>query len=92
MIIRRLNKDWSNYFFSLKEFSNGNPKGLTGKPSFPKPKKLSKVFNYSLPLEPSKFSLKNLNKVFWVLIQVRKCFILILVKILLIFKIKILII
>ena len=62
MIIRRLNKDWSNYFFSLKEFSNGNPKGLTGKPSFPKPKKLSKVFNYSLPLEPSKFSLKKLKQ------------------------------
>ena len=45
MLIRRLNKDWSNYFASLKEFSNGNPKGLTGKPSFPKPKKRSKVFN-----------------------------------------------
>ena len=62
MLIRRLNKDWSNYFASLKEFSNGNPKGLTGKPSFPKPKKLSKVFNYSLPLEQSKFSLKKLKQ------------------------------
>ena len=62
MLIRRLNKDWKNYFSSLKEFYNGNPKGLTGKPSFPKPKKLSKVFNYSLPLEPSKFSLKKLKQ------------------------------
>ena len=62
MLIRRLNKDWKNYFSSLKDFYNGNPKGLTGKPSFPKPKKLSKVFNYSLPLEPSKFSLKKLKQ------------------------------
>ncbi len=62
MLIRRLNKDWSNYFVSLKEFNHGNPKGLTGKPSLPKPKKLSKVFNYSLPLEPSKFSLKKLKQ------------------------------
>lgn len=62
MIIRRLNKDWKNYFSSLHDFYNGNPKGLTGKPSFPKPKKLSKVFNYSLPLESSKFSLKKLNQ------------------------------
>ena len=43
MLIRRLNKDWKNYLSSLKEFYNGNPKGLTGKPSYPKPKKLSKV-------------------------------------------------
>lgn len=62
MIIRRLNKDWKNHFSSLKEFYNGNLKGLTGKPSYPKPKKLSKVFNYSLPLETSKFSLKKLNQ------------------------------
>jgi IS605 OrfB family transposase len=62
MIIRRLNKDWKNYFSSLKDFYNGNKLGLTGKPSFPKPKKLSKVFNYSLPLEPSKFSLKKLKQ------------------------------
>ena len=62
MLIRRLNKDWKNYFSSLKDFYNGNPKGLTGKPSYPKAKKLSKVFNYSLPLEPSKFSLKKLKQ------------------------------
>jgi len=62
MLIRRLNKDWKNYFSSLKEFYNGNPKGLTGKPCFPKPKKLSKVFNYSLTLEPSKFSLKKIKQ------------------------------
>ena len=62
MLIRRLNKDWKNYFSSLKEFYNGNKLGLTGKPSFPKAKKLSKVFNYSLPLEPSKFSLKKIKQ------------------------------
>lgn len=62
MLIRRLNKDWSNYFSSLKEFHHVNQKGLKGKPSFPKPKKLSKVFNYSLPLEQSKFSLKKLKQ------------------------------
>lgn len=62
MIIRRLNKDWKNYFSSLKDFYNGNKLGLTGKPSYPKAKKLSKVFNYSLPLEPSKFSLKKIKQ------------------------------
>ena len=62
MLIRRLNKDWKNYFSSLKDFYNGNKKGLTGKPSCPKPKKLSKVFNYSLPLESSKFSLKKIKQ------------------------------
>ena len=62
MIVRRLNKDWKNYFSSLKDFYNGNQLGLTGKPSCPKAKKLSKVFNYSLPLEPSKFSLKKLKQ------------------------------
>ena len=62
MLIRRLNKDWKNYFSSLKEFYNGNKLGLTGKPSYPKAKKLSKVFNYSLPLETSKFSLKKLKQ------------------------------
>lgn len=64
MLIRRLSKDWKNYFSSVKEFYSGNPKGLTGKPSHPKPKKLSKVFNYSLPLESSKLSLKKLNQGF----------------------------
>ena len=62
MIIRRLKKDWSNYFSALKEFNYNNPKGLTGKPSYPKAKKLSQVFNYSLPLESDKFSLKKSNK------------------------------
>ena len=62
MIVRRLNKDWKNYFSSLKDFYNGNPNNLIGKPSYPKSKKLSKVFNYSLPLEPSKFSLKKLKQ------------------------------
>ncbi len=62
MIIRRLSKDWSNYFSALKDFNHGNPKGLTGQPQYPKAKKLSQVFNYSLPLESDKFSLKKSNK------------------------------
>ncbi|HCJ8468076.1 TPA: transposase, partial [Escherichia coli] len=35
---------------------------FTGKPDTPKAKKLSKVFNYSVPLEVSKFSLKKKNR------------------------------
>ena len=62
MIIRRLSKDWSNYFSALKDFNHGNPKGLTGQPQYPKAKKLSQVFNYSLPLESDKFSLKKSNQ------------------------------
>lgn len=62
MIIRRLKKDWSNYFSSLKDYNQGNKLGLTGKPSYPKAKKLSQVFNYSVPLESDKFSLKKSHK------------------------------
>ena len=62
MIIRRLSKDWSNYFSALKDFNHGNPKGLTGQPQYPKAKKLSQVFHYSLPLEKSKFSLRKSSK------------------------------
>lgn len=58
MVVRRIKKDWSNYFKSLKEYI-ANPSPFSGKPSYPKAKKLSQVFNYSLPLEPSKFSLKK---------------------------------
>ncbi len=58
MVVRRIKKDWSNYFKALKEYI-ANPSAFSGKPSYPKAKKLSQVFNYSLPLEPDKWSLKK---------------------------------
>ena len=60
MIIRRLSKDWKNIFDSRTEFFKnlGKFKGL---PQFPKAKKLSKVYQYSVPIENSKFSLKRKN-------------------------------
>ena len=62
-IITRLAKDWKNSFKNLKAYY-ADKKGtkFTGKPDTPKAKKLSKVFNYSVPLEISKFSLKKKNK------------------------------
>ena len=53
-IVNRLHKDWDNFFKALKTLKNNTS---TKNPSHPKPKKLSKVFNYSVPLEVSKFSL-----------------------------------
>ena len=62
-VITRLAKDWKNSFKNLKAYY-ADKKGtkFTGKPDTPKAKKLSKVFNYSVPLEISKFSLKKKNK------------------------------
>ncbi len=62
-IVGRLHKDWSNFFLALKnknisKVSNNNLQ----KPSYPKPKKLSKVYNYSVPLEVSKFSMAKADK------------------------------
>ena len=54
-IVGRLNKDWSNFFLALKNKNCQNP-------SYPKPKKLSKVYNYSVPLEVSKFSMAKAHK------------------------------
>jgi IS605 OrfB family transposase len=59
-IISRLKKDWSNSLKSLKKY-HANPSAFSGKPSTPKPKKLAKVFNYSVPLEVSKFSMKHIE-------------------------------
>lgn len=58
MIVRRIRKDWSNFFSSLKLYSK-NPSAFKGRPNYPKAKKLNKVFNYSVPLEKSKFSLNK---------------------------------
>lgn len=60
-IITRLGKDWKNSFKNLSLYY-ANPGRFTGKPETPKPKKLSKVFNYSVPIEVSKFSLKKKNR------------------------------
>jgi len=62
-IITRLAKDWKNSFKNLKAYyADKSGKKFTGKPDTPKAKKLSKVFNYSVPLEVSKFSLNKKNK------------------------------
>ena len=64
-IVGRLYKDWSNFFSALKKKSNhkgNNTNTPVTNPSYPKPKKLAKVFNYSVPLEVSKFSLAKENK------------------------------
>lgn len=62
-VITRLAKDWKNSFKNLKAYyADKSGKKFTGKPNTPKAKKLSKVFNYSVPLEVSKFSLKKKNR------------------------------
>ena len=62
-VITRLAKDWKNSFKNLKAYyADKSGKKFTGKPDTPKAKKLSKVFNYSVPLEVSKFSLKKKNR------------------------------
>ena len=60
-VITRLAKDWKNSLKNLKAYY-AKSKKFTGKPNTPKAKKLSKVFNYSVPLEVSKFSLNKKNK------------------------------
>jgi len=60
-IVTRLGKDWKNSFKNLSKYY-ANPSKFTGKPETPKTKKLSKVFNYSVPLEVSKFSLKKKDR------------------------------
>lgn len=60
MIVRRLCKDWDNarenralYFADRSAF--------TGEPRYPQQKKLSKVYQYSVPVEKAKYSLKRKN-------------------------------
>jgi IS605 OrfB family transposase len=60
-VVSRLKKDWKNSFKNLKKFYD-NPSLFNGKPSTPKAKKLTKVYNYSVPLEVSKFSMKHKDK------------------------------
>ena len=58
MIVERLKKDWKNSEDKRKKYFK-NSKGFTGIPQLPKPKKLDKVQNYSIPLEPGKWAIKN---------------------------------
>lgn len=58
MIVTRLKKDWKNSFSNLKKYYK-NPSKFNGKPSTPKAKKIKLVYNYSVPLEVSKFSMKH---------------------------------
>ena len=58
MIVERLKKDWKNASENRKKYFK-NSKGFTGIPQFPKPKRLDKVQNYSVPLEPGKWAIKN---------------------------------
>lgn len=51
-IIKRLKKDFSNYFKALKDYKK-NPNKYTGNPQLPKPKKLSRLTEYSIPLDSS---------------------------------------
>lgn len=58
MMVRRLASAWSNYFANLKDFFVNKHK-YTGVPSTPKSKKLSRLTEFSLPLEKSKWALKK---------------------------------
>ena len=61
MVVRRLNSAWSNFFANAQAFKL-NPSLFTGPPSYPKPKKLAKLTEFSLPLEPGKLSINVKNK------------------------------
>ncbi len=56
MIVRRLKKDWDNFFKNNTEYAVA-PSKFTGRPQHPKAKSLSKVYNYSVPVESSKFAM-----------------------------------
>lgn len=58
MIVERLKKDWNNSKERRKDYFK-NPSQFSGEPQFPKPKKLQKISNYSIPLESSKWSIFN---------------------------------
>jgi len=62
-IVKRLKKDFSNYFKALKDYKK-NPDKYTGSPQLPKAKKLSELSNYSIPLDSfNSISFKKKNVV-----------------------------
>jgi len=50
MVLRRFKKDFSNYFRAIKDWK-ANPSKYTGMPQMPKPRKMSQLLNYSIPLD-----------------------------------------
>jgi IS605 OrfB family transposase len=50
MVLRRFKKDFSNYFRAIKDWKV-NPSKYTGMPQMPKPRKMSQLLNYSIPLD-----------------------------------------
>jgi IS605 OrfB family transposase len=62
-IVKRLKKDFSNYFKALKDYKK-NPDKYTGLPQLLKAKKLSQLTNYSIPLDSfNSISFKKKNVV-----------------------------
>ena len=61
-IVKRLAKDWTNFTTNKTTwYTKGKASGLTGLPSYPKPKALELVNKYSIPMDNDKFSLKQRN-------------------------------
>jgi hypothetical protein len=50
MVLRRFKKDFSNYFRAIKDWKV-KPSKYTGMPQMPKPRKMSQLSNYSIPLD-----------------------------------------
>jgi len=50
MVLRRFKKDFNNYFKAIKDYK-ANPHKYTGMPQMPKPRKMSELMNYSIPLD-----------------------------------------
>ena len=50
MILRRFKKDFNNYFKTLNDWK-ANPTKYRGMPQIPKPRKISELTNYSIPLD-----------------------------------------
>lgn len=71
MIVRRLKGEWDGFFTKIKEYYANRQAfiekyGNDGQPKPPKPKKLSRIYKASLPLEEGKWSLKTIkNKDFF---------------------------
>ncbi|MEF3245231.1 MAG: IS200/IS605 family accessory protein TnpB-related protein, partial [Caldisericaceae bacterium] len=62
LVIKRLKKDFYNYFIALKDYKRNLDK-YRGLPKLPSPKKLSKMNQYSIPLDSyTSISLRKLEK------------------------------
>ena len=62
-IVKRLKKDFFNYFILLKDYKN-NPNKYTGLPHLPKAKKISEITNYAIALDSfNSISFKKKNQI-----------------------------